>query len=83
MKSNNIDFETMDEVAEIIAHHHTPGKVSSNNFKLLYDADWLVNLPEVYNLNKKNTTEKENLIEKIFLTSTGKKIARKEFLNNY
>ncbi|PUU87020.1 MAG: hypothetical protein CI947_2340, partial [Halanaerobium sp.] len=56
MKSHNIDFETMDEVAEIIAHHHTPGKVSSNNFKLLYDADWLVNLPEVYNLNKKNTT---------------------------
>lgn len=82
MESLNIDFEMMDEIAEIITHHHTPGKVSSNNFKLLYDADWLVNLPEVYDLKTKNKSEKEKLIEKVFLCEIGKELARKEFLFN-
>jgi len=82
MESLNIDFEMMDEIAEIIAHHHTPGKVSSNNFKLLYDADWLVNLPEVYDLKTKNKSEKEKLIEKVFLCEIGKELARKEFVFN-
>ncbi|MFP4021269.1 MAG: HD domain-containing protein [Halanaerobium sp.] len=80
MESLNIDFEMMDEIAEIIAHHHTPGKVSSNNFKLLYDADWLVNLPENYNLADKNNEEIEELIEKVFICEIGKELARKEFL---
>lgn len=80
MESHNIDFEMMDEIAEIIAHHHTPGKVSSNNFKLLYDADWLVNLPEVYDLINKTEAEIENLIDKVFLCDIGKELAQKEFL---
>jgi len=80
MESHNIDFEMIDEVAEIIAHHHTPGKVSSNNFKLLYDADWLVNLPDVYQIENKNKNEIKNLIDKIFLSDIGKEFARKEFL---
>jgi len=80
MESLNIDFDMMDEIAEIIAHHHTPGKVSSNNFKLLYDADWLVNLPDNYNLENKNNEEIEELIEKVFICEIGKELARKEFL---
>lgn len=31
------------EVLEIIAHHHSPGKVKTNNFKIIYEADCLVN----------------------------------------
>lgn len=81
MESLNIDFDMMDEIAEIIAHHHTPGKVSSNNFKLLYDADWLVNLPEAYDLKNKNVSEIDKLIDKVFLSEIGKKLAEKEFLN--
>ncbi len=82
MESLNIDFELMDEIAEIIAHHHTPGKVGSNNFKMLYDADWLVNLPDVYDLQSKNRNEKEKLIGKVFLSEIGRELAEKEFLEN-
>jgi len=82
MESLNIDFDMMDEIAEIIAHHHTPGKVSSNNFKLLYDADWLVNLPDNYNLANKNNQEIEELIEKVFICDIGKELARKEFMQD-
>jgi HD superfamily phosphodiesterase len=80
MESHNIDFEMMDEISEIIAHHHTPGKVSSNNFKLLYDADWLVNLPDVYDLKGKNKDKTLKLIDKIFLTDIGKEFAREKFV---
>ena len=34
----------IEEICEIIAHHHSPGKINTRNFKILYDADWLVNL---------------------------------------
>ncbi|MFN2340809.1 MAG: HD domain-containing protein [Halanaerobium sp.] len=82
MESLNIDFELIDEIAEIIAHHHTPGKVGSNNFKLLYDADWLVNLPDVYDMQSKNRNKKEKLIEKVFLSDIGRELARKEYLKD-
>jgi HD superfamily phosphohydrolase YqeK len=80
MGTLNIDFEMMDQITEIIAHHHTPGKVVSSNFKLLYDADWLVNLADVYDLQSKNRNEKEKLIEKVFLSDIGRELAEKEFL---
>jgi HD superfamily phosphohydrolase YqeK len=80
METLNIDFEMMDQITEIIAHHHTPGKVVSSNFKLLYDADWLVNLADVYDLQSKNRNEKEKLIEKVFLSDIGRELAEKEFL---
>ena len=31
--------EDIDEICEIIAYHHTPGKVKTLNFSVLYDAD--------------------------------------------
>ena len=29
----------IDEICEIIANHHSPGKINTQNFKILYDAD--------------------------------------------
>ena len=29
----------VEEICEIIAHHHSPGKINTRNFKILYDAD--------------------------------------------
>lgn len=67
-----------DEICQIVAHHHTPGKVNSQNFKIVYDADWLINLKDEVNLSDKEKLEK--VINKIFLTATGKKIAEKVYL---
>lgn len=73
-----IDGKIIDEVIEIIAHHHSPGMVNTINFKILYDADWLVNLPDEYDVSDQQKTERA--IEKLFLTETGRAIARAEFL---
>jgi len=70
----------IDEVCDIIGHHHHPRDKETLNFKILYDADLIVNLEEG---RKEKGTEKERLskiIEKTFLTDTGKRLARETLL---
>ncbi|MBA3017366.1 MAG: HD domain-containing protein [Proteobacteria bacterium] len=71
--------ELIEEVCDIIAHHHHPPSDASLNFKIIYDADLIVNLEEK---QKKNPVDNERLaevIEKSFLTETGRKEARNVF----
>lgn len=72
--------EDIAEICDIIASHHSRGKINTNNFKILYDADCLVNLKDEVNRKDKNKLEK--MINEIFLTDTGKRLARKIFLKN-
>ncbi len=67
-----------EEVCEIIAHHHSPGKINTLNFKILYDADWLANLRDEYDIQDKSKLG--GIIEKVFLTNSGKVLARKIYL---
>lgn len=72
------DAEQIDEICEIIGNHHSPGKINSTNFKVLYDADWLVNLADEFDIrDKKKLT---GIIEKVFFTPTGITIARDIYL---
>jgi putative nucleotidyltransferase with HDIG domain len=70
----------IDEVSDIIAHHHHPRAQETVNFKVLYDADLIVNMEE----NKKESLMDEKrlntLIEKSFLTERGGRLARDVFL---
>lgn len=72
--------EDVDEICQIIAHHHSPGKTNTRNFKLVYDADWLVNLRDEVDI--KDKVKLRELIDKIFLTNSGKKLAYKVYLQN-
>lgn len=68
----------IEEICAIIAHHHSPGEINTENFKVLYDADWLVNLKDEADI--KDKTKLNRIIDKIFLTSTGKELAKKIYL---
>ena len=68
----------IEEICDIIAHHHSPGEIDSLNFKVLYDADWLVNLKD--EVKTKDKDKLRRIIAKIFLTVTGKELAKKMFL---
>jgi HD superfamily phosphohydrolase YqeK len=72
--------EDIDEICEIIAHHHSPGKVKTQNFKVLYDSDWLVNLNDEVGLDNKDKLKR--LINKVFLTKSGRDIAEKIYLKS-
>lgn len=72
--------EKIATVKELIAHHHTPGRITTKEFACLWDADFIVNLREVAPGMK---TEKiRALIDGKFLTGEGKRIAREIFLAN-
>lgn len=66
------------EICQIIAHHHSPGKINTPNFKILYDADWLVNLRDEYDI--KDAGKLSDIIEKVFLTRSGKALARSIYM---
>lgn len=70
----------IEEICILIGNHHSPGEIDTSNFKLLYDADWLVNLPAEYNLENETPKKIKQIIEKLYLTKSGKELARKNFL---
>lgn len=69
----------IEEVCDIIGHHHSPGKITSRNFAILYDADWLVNLRDEFGIQYRDKLV--GVIEKVFLTESGKALARELYLS--
>lgn len=68
----------VDEICDIVAHHHSPGKVNTQIFKIVYDADWLVNLKDEYDIQDRKKLA--TIISRVFLTETGKAVAREVYL---
>lgn len=66
------------EICEIIGHHHSPGKINTQNFKILYDADWLVNLADENDIRDRAKLEK--IVARVFLTPGGRAVAREMYL---
>ena len=69
--------ELIEEVCDIVGHHHHPRPDESVNFKALYDADLIANLEDA---RKKEPMEKERLegiLAKSFLTESGRSLARR------
>lgn len=69
------------EVCDIIGHHHHPRAEETNNFKILYDADLLVNLEERHKESPIAPEKIAGIVEKSFLTPAGKNLARKILMN--
>ena len=78
LKKLEVDNKIIDEICDIIASHHSPGEIDTANFKIIWDSDWLVNLEDEYNIKDKKKLEK--VINKIFLTKSGKNIAKSVYL---
>jgi HD superfamily phosphodiesterase len=72
--------DLIDEVCDIIAHHHHPRAEETINYKAVYDADLIVNLEEGQKEKGLNAEEFTGLIEKNFLTESGRKLANSIFL---
>lgn len=67
----------IEEVCDIIGHHHHPREDDTTNFKVLYDADLIVNLEEEHKEKPKTGDRLEELMANAFLTESGKAEARK------
>jgi hypothetical protein len=72
--------ELINEVCDIIGHHHHPRSDDSLNFKVLYDADLLENIDEKQKKAPRSKEKIESLIEKSFLTDSGREAAKEVLL---
>ena len=62
--------ELVEEVCDIIGHHHAPRDKETVNFKVLYDADLIVNKAELYQ-EKAPSQEQLDILAALFLTKAG------------
>ena len=73
-----MDTPTTDHVCDIIADHHSAKFMDTTEFRVLWDADWLVNIPNWYEGASKDKLLE--VVEKVFKTEKGLEIAREMFL---
>lgn len=67
-----------DHIGKIIANHHSAKNIATMEFKVLWDADWLVNIPDEVGLGDREKLRR--FISRVFRTYTGAKLAEKLYL---
>lgn len=68
--------EIIDEVCDIVGHHHHPRPEETVNFKIVYDADLIVNLEEEQAGQPLAAEKLTAILEKSFLTAAGRSLAK-------
>ncbi len=69
--------ELIDEVCDIIGHHHSPREEETINFKVLYDADLIVNMAELYRDKPHGKEHLQKILVSSFMTEAGAKEGKK------
>ena len=75
-----LDAESLEHICRIVGSHHSAHDIDTPEFRIIWDADLLVNIPDLYPLD--DHPRLAQIIEKVFRTSEGKKIARRIYLHN-
>ncbi|MBW1829936.1 MAG: HD domain-containing protein [Deltaproteobacteria bacterium] len=65
----------IEEVCDIVGHHHHPREEETVNFKCLYDADLITNLEEGQKTSPLDTEKLKTIVEKSLLSEAGRKLA--------
>ncbi len=74
----DLDEGVIEHVCKIIANHHSAKDIDTLEFRVVWDADWLVNIPEEF--PDKVREKLQELIGKVFKTHKGRQIAVELFL---
>ena len=72
--------ELIDEVCDIVAHHHHPLPDDTISFKAVYDADFIANLEDKQKETPTDPDDLKDIIDKSFLTEGGREEARNVLL---
>lgn len=67
--------EIIEEVSDIVGHHHHPRAEETANFKIVYDADMIVNLEENQTEHPLAEEKLAVVLQKAFLTTSGRALA--------
>lgn len=80
LRRYDLDQEAVGHVCKIIANHHSAKDIDTLEFRIVWDADWLVNLPVDYAGASK--AELQRIIDKTFKTRKGRQMAMSLFIKN-
>ncbi len=75
----DVEEEMISEICDIIGHHHHPRSEETTNYKVLYDADLIVNLQEEQPKGGRSEEKLKSIISKSFFTEAGQNLAREVF----
>lgn len=78
MEKLEIDNEVIEHVCRIVGSHHSAKNIDTPEFRIIWDSDWIVNIPdECHNMDKNKL---KAMIERIFKTAHGKEVALKQYI---
>ena len=80
LKRHDIPREIIDHICRIIANHHSAKDIDTTEFRILWDADWLVNIPDDF--PDAGSEKMQRIIDKTFRTEKGRQIAVQSFLKS-
>lgn len=79
LKKYDIPEEAIEHICRIIANHHSAKDIDTIEFRIIWDADWLVNIPEDFQNAKKDKIRK--IVDKVFRTTEGYRMATELFVS--
>ena len=68
-----LDEATTEHVCRIVGSHHSAQDIDSPEFRVVWDADWLLNLPEEF--PEHTADQLKPVVERLFKTEAGKRRA--------
>lgn len=79
LKRCDLEPETIEHICKIIVSHHSAKDIDTLEFRVVWDADWLVNIPADF--AGADEEKLQEIIDKTFKTCKGRQIAIDTFLN--
>jgi putative nucleotidyltransferase with HDIG domain len=80
LRRYDLDQEAVGHVCKIIANHHSAKDIDTLEFRIVWDADWLVNLPAEY--ANASEAELQHIIDKTLKTRKARQMAMNLFIKN-
>lgn len=80
LKKHNLPADVTEHICKIIANHHSGKNIDTLEFRIIWDADWLTNIPDDF--PDADRAELQKMIDTVFKTSKGRQIATETFIKN-
>ncbi|NIA15960.1 MAG: HD domain-containing protein [Nitrospiraceae bacterium] len=73
----DVDAATTDHICRIVGSHHSANDIDTPEFRVIWDADWLVNIPSEF--PDASPEKLAGLVARVFRTETGQQLAQRRF----
>ena len=78
LNKHGVEAGLIEHICKIIANHHSAKDIDSLEFRIIWDADWLVNIPNEF--GDADREKLKNIIDRTFKTEKGHQLATELFI---